>query len=293
MSTVAPQPGSNSKYRFILIAAFQLPPDSRFRHGAVTGPKEKMLMNYESIKHLLADVDWDLHPGAITTYGDWAVENQEEFAHSSAQRLPIVKEACESGKYNAIVLLGGGEPGFHASREIGRRHGIPVTACAHSQMVVATLLGNRFSVIDLAESHSSYYASLIVGHRYAERCASIRNLQLPHARPGLEPAMNIYSQKEQVLRGGTSDLLEMSVREAVAAIEEDGAEVIIFGCSALYWMQPFLEKRLHEMGWEVPVLEGYRCAITLAKLLVDLGQSVSGLAYPGDRPQKWRRKKLV
>ena len=35
-------------------------------------------------------------------------------------RLPIVKEACESGRYNAIVLLGGGDPGFFAAREIGR-----------------------------------------------------------------------------------------------------------------------------------------------------------------------------
>jgi len=191
------------------------------------------------------------------------------------------------------VLLGGGEPGFHPSREIGRRYGIPVVACAHSQMHVATLLGNRFSVIDLAESHSTYYASVIHQNRFADRCASIRNLHLPHARPGLEPAINLYTQKEQVLATGTSDMFETAVSEAVSAIEEDGAEVIIFGCSALYWMQPFLEKRLNDMGWEIPVLEGYRCAIELAKLLVDLELSVSGLAYPGDRPKKWRRKKFV
>lgn len=286
-------PDQKSKYRFILIQAFQLPPDSRYKHGPTEGSKEKMLMNYEQIKHLLADVEWDLHPGALTTYGDWAVENQEEFCHSAAQRLPLVREACESGKYNGIVLLGGGEPGFHPAREIGRRHRIPVTACAFSQMHMATLLGTRFSVIDLAENHSSYYASLIFQHRFAERCASIRNLHLPHARPGLEAAIDLYTQKEQVLAAGTSEMFEAAVHQAVTAIEEDGAEVIIFGCSALYWMQPFLEKRLNDMGWEVPVLEGYRCAIELTKVLVNLEQSVSGLAYPGDRPKKWRQKKFV
>lgn len=283
----------HSNYRFMLIQAFRLPENSPYRHAAYEGPKEKLLMNYEQIKHLLADVEWDLHPGAPTTYGDWPVENQEEFAHSAAQRLPVVKEACESGKYNAVVLLGGGEPGFHPSREIGRRYRLPVTGCAFSQMHVASLLGNRFSVIDLAENHSSYYASLVLQHRYAERCGSIRNLHLPHARPGLDAAIDLYTQKNQVIESGTSEMFETAVSEAVTAIEEDGAEVIIFGCSALYWMQPFLEKRLNEMGWEIPVLEGYRCAIELAKLLVDLGQSVSGLAYPGDRPQKWRRKKFV
>ena len=46
------------------------------------------------------------------------------------------------------------------------------------------------------------------------------------------------------------------------------------------------------MGWEVPVLEGYSCAITLAKAMVDLDVSASGLVFPSAKPKKWRRKKL-
>ena len=280
------------KYRFILIQAFQLPASSPYRHRALEGPKEKSLQNYDQIQHLLADVEWDLHPGALTTYGDWQVENQEEFCHAAAGRLGVVREACASGKYNGIVLLGGGEPGFQPAREIARPYGIPVTSCAFSQMHVAAMLGNKFSVIDLAESHSSYYAGLVVQHRFADRCASIRNLQIPHPRPGY-PEVHLAHQKEKVLAGGTSEMLEAAVPEAVAAIEEDGAEVITFGCSALFWMQPFLQTRLNEIGWEIPVLEGYRCAIELAKAMVDLWLSASGLAFPADRPRKWRRRKLV
>jgi Asp/Glu/hydantoin racemase len=86
--------------------------------------------------------------------------------------------------------------------------------------------------------------------------------------------------------------VERAVAEAVAAIEEDGAEVITFGCSDAFWLQPFLKKRLAEIGWEVPVLEGYSCAIVLAKLYVDLGVDASGLMFPSDRPRRWRRKKV-
>ena len=282
----------DKKYRFILIQAFQLPQGSPYRHRALEGPKEKSLQNHDQIQHLLTDVDWDLHPGALTTYGDWQVENQEEFCHAAAGRLGVVREACKSGKYNAIVLLGGGEPGVQPSREIARQYGIPVTSCAFSQMHMASMLGNKFSVIDLAENHSSYYATLVIQHRFSERCASIRNLQMPHPRPGY-PELHLAKQKETVLAGGTSEMLEAALTEAIAAIEEDGAEVITFGCSALFWMQPYLEKRLHEIGWEIPVLEGYRCAIELAKLMVDLGLTASGLTYPGDRPRKWRRKKVI
>jgi Asp/Glu/hydantoin racemase len=87
-------------------------------------------------------------------------------------------------------------------------------------------------------------------------------------------------------------MLEAAVQESVAAIEEDGADTILLGCSAAFWMQPLLQKRLHAIGWDVPVLEGASCAIEVAKTLVDLGVDASGLAFPGERPVKWRRRKV-
>ncbi len=266
------------RYRFLLIPPFSLPSDSRFGHIRPDLPKEKRLMNYENIKHLLENVEWDLHEGPLTPYGDWKVENREEFCLVAAARLPIVREACESGRYNAIVLLGGGEPGFLESREIARKYSIPVTSCAFSQMHIASMLGNKFSVIDFAESHNMFYYNLVVQHRFTQRCASIRNLSYYHPRPG-------YT-------GEPSEAVEEAVSEAVAAIEEDGAEVITFGCSGVFWLQPFVQKRLNEMGWEVPVLEGYSCAIVLAKAFVSLGVDASGLTFPSDRPKKWRRRKI-
>jgi Asp/Glu/hydantoin racemase len=285
-------PDPAKKFRFLLIQAFHLPKTSKYLQRPVEGPKETRLMNYDNIKPLLEDVEWDVHPGPLAPYGDWPVETREEFCLVAAGRLPIVREACESGKYNAIVLLGGGEPGFLESREIARRYGIPVTSCAFSQMHVASMLGNKFSVIDLAENHNMYYYNLVVQHRFTGRCASIRNVNFPLPRPPYtgEPTPRAESQK--ALRGERSDMLEAAVSEAVAAIEEDGAEVITFGCSATFWIQPFLQQRLNDMGWEIPVLEGYSCAITLAKAMVSLGVDASGLTFPGDRPKKWRRKKV-
>jgi hypothetical protein len=136
-----------------------------------------------------------------------------------------------------------------------------------------------------------YYYDLVVRHHFAGRCASIRNINYPLPRPPHTGGSAVHLAKNQVLRGERSEIMEAAVREAEAALEEDGAEVITFGCSALFWMQPILQKRLDEMGWEVPVLEGYSCAITLAKAMVDLGVDASGLMFPGPRPKKWRRKK--
>jgi allantoin racemase len=280
------------KYRFLLIQPFHLPPTSKYGLRIVEESKEARLVNYDDVKHLLEDVHWDLNLGPLAPYGDWPVETREEFCLVAAGRLPIVRDACQCGKYNAIVLLGGGEPGFLESREIARAYGIPVTSCAFSQMHVASLLGNKFTVIDLAENHNMYYYNLVVQHRCTERCASIRNINFPLPRPGCTNERSLREEQDRALRGEGSAMLEAAVTEAVAAIEEDGAEVITFGCSATFWMRPFLQKKLNAMGWEIPVLEGYGCAISLAKAMVDLRVDASGLMFPSDRPRKWRRKKV-
>jgi allantoin racemase len=281
------------KTRLLLIHAFSLPDSARYRLRPFGGAKEAMLMNYASVAHLLADVDWALHPGAPATHGDWAVETREEFASVGLNRLPIVREACRSGRYDAVVLLGGGDPGFAEAQEIGCRHGVPVTACAHAQMHVAAMLGSRFSIIDISEAHNMQMAALAVQYRMADRCASIRNLDYPLPRPPYDNPRSVQAEKEKWERGEASGMLDDAVEHAVSAIEEDGAEVLIIGCSAAYWLQGPLQERLRALGWEVPVLEGYRCAIEMAKALANLRLTASALAFPSDAPRATRRRKLV
>ena len=153
------------------------------------------------------------------------------------------------------------------------------------------MLGNKFSVIDVSEVHSMHTYNLVVQYRCVEKCASIRCLDFPmprEASPDLPPP---GTEKAKAARGEQSEMLDRAITEAVAAIEHDGAETIICGCSETYWMQPYLQRELLRLGWEVPVLEGYRAAIGMAKLLAGLGVSVSGLAYPSDTPKQWRRRK--
>ena len=284
---------ADQKFRFLLIQAFHLSGNTKYQLRPMQGDKESMLMNYRDFAPLLADVAWEVDPGATDPHGNWPVETREEFAIVGVSRLPIVKKACESGKYNAIVLLGGGDPGFTEAREIGRRYGLPVTACFSAQLHIAAMLGNRFSVIDISEAHNMHLCDLVVRYRFQDKCASVRNVNFPLPRPPDYKELPIQLEKQKVERGEKSEMLETAITEFVAAIEEDGAEVLVLGCSGAFWLQPHLQKRLNDMGWEIPVLEGYRCAIEQAKTLVNLGVDASGLMLPSDKPKKWRRKKVV
>ena len=86
------------KYRFQLINAFRLSPNAGFRLRAYDGPKESLVYNFRDVAPFLEDVAWDVHPGALATHGDWPVEKLEEFDIIGANRLPLVREACQSGK---------------------------------------------------------------------------------------------------------------------------------------------------------------------------------------------------
>ena len=278
-----------TRFRFLLTLPFSLPPDSPNRYQREGGTKEERLMNHAVLAPLLEDVDWDLDPGPLAPHGEWPVETRAEFLTVGAARLPRIRAACESGRYDAIVMLGGGDPGFVEGREIARRWRIPVTANAHAQMHVAGMLGSRFSILDVAETHNAQMAELVVRYRMTERCASIRNLDHPLPRPVHHNRRTLKGQAEMHAHGEESSMLEAAVQAAVAAIEEDGAEVLMLGCSAAFWLQTPLRARLLDIGWDVPVLEGYSCAIAMAKLLVGLGVDASGLAFPGDPPPRIRR----
>ncbi|MBU2934547.1 MULTISPECIES: aspartate/glutamate racemase family protein [Pacificibacter] len=281
-----------TKYRFLLIGAFHLQKAADLRTRGDS--KTERLMNIAHLNPILDGVYWDFHIGPFAQYGDWPVENREEFTLVAADRLAIVRTACQTGRYNAIVLLGGGEPGAFEAREIAREYGIPVVSCGFSQMHIATMLGNKFSVLDVAEQHNMYYYSLIKRHRLADRCASVLNINLPHWRPGApDPEMHLTAERERYYETNHSDVIEIAVQAAVEAIETDGAEVITMGCSGAFWMKWPMEERLKELGWEVPVLEGYSSALALAKMMVDLKIDASGLTFPSAHPKKIRTKKII
>jgi len=288
---------ASSKYRFLLIPPFRLPDKDQFTVPAYSEPADtprvQRLLNSDFVLSHLEDVDWVLHPGAEPLYGNWSVETREEFAYAATARIDAVREACESGKYNGVILLGGGEPGFMESREIGRKHGVVVTANAFSQMYLATILGDSFSIIDIEGVHNVYYRDLVRTHQLQDRCRSIRNIGYSLPRPGDTNPDTLTAQCLAAAKGEPSVAAERAVDQAEAAIVEDGAEVITLGCSMTFWLQPYIRDGLKEKGWDVPVLEGYTASIELAKLMVNLGVNASGITYMGPRPKRPLSKVFV
>ena len=58
------------RYRFLLIQPYFLPEHSKLQMRPAGGPKEVELMNYREVASLLANVEWELHPGPLAPHGD-------------------------------------------------------------------------------------------------------------------------------------------------------------------------------------------------------------------------------
>ncbi len=139
---------------------------------------------------------------------------------------------------------------------------IPIIAPFEAVLHVASLLGDRFGLINY-ESYSSP-RSLARARKYGmEQCiAGIRSVEMPKSE----------------MTANRDQLVETFLRHARKLIDEDGAQVIIpSGISQCpVQMKPdFLAK---ELG--VPIVEGIGAPIRVAAMLVSLGYKHSRIRYP-------------
>jgi allantoin racemase len=178
-------------------------------------------------------------PGAprfIDTYEDQALA-----APGMARLLRDNHEA-----FDAFVVACHCDPNLDLMKEISRK---PVVGIGEASMKTATMLGHRFSVLSTARH-------------------SIPNKEALIERYGLRGALASVRAPEEEGLGG--DLEEKFFWTAKAAIDEDGAEVIVLGCAGLAGLDKRLQARLG-----VPVLDGVVCALIMAAGMARYGVATS------------------
>lgn len=173
----------------------------------------------------------------------------------------VLEAGCraEEDGYAAVCVNSMSDSALAALRS---RLRIPVVAPASSSMLLACMLGKKFSVITMWPRWHSLYEKAISEHGIAHRVASIRDI-------GVRP------DAAELLAGKEETVFELLHRAARAAIDEDGADVIILGSTTMHQSYGYLKRVL-----EVPVISPGLVAEKLAELLVLTGTSHSKKAYP-------------
>ncbi len=192
--------------------------------------------------------------------GPASVESAYDEALAIPEVIAKVRQAEKEGM-DAVIINCFGDPGLDAAREVVS---IPVIGPCEAAMHVAAMLGHRFSVVTILdriipelELHAQKYG-------VAGKLASARSIDLP--------VLDLEKGREQ--------FVARMVDEAVEAVEEDGAHVIVLGCTGLAGLDEQVGSGLHEKGYEVPVIDPASIALKIAEALVDAKLAHSKRTYP-------------
>jgi len=154
-----------------------------------------------------------------------------------------------SDKYDGIIIGCFYDIGLRESREVSGR--AIVAAPCQASLVFASHLGNTFSVLVGRRKWIPKMKENIETYGYGSRLASMRPLGL-----------GVHDFQADISKTGKR-LLE----EGKTAVEEDGAEVLILGCTAEYGFSEKMQTVLN-----VPVIEAVLAPFKLVELLTETAE---------------------
>lgn len=178
--------------------------------------------------------------------GPWHVEYHYYESLVLADMLHRIKEAENEG-YDAVVIGCFYDPGLQEAREISER--TIITAPAESAMLLACSLGYKFSIIVGRKKWIPQMMDNVVRNGLKDRLASFRVINMGVLDFQTDPTKTSMAQ----------------IEEGRKAVEVDGAEVLILGCTVEFGFWKTLQK---ELG--VPVLDPVITPLKYAEYLATL-----------------------
>jgi len=159
--------------------------------------------------------------------------------------------AGEREGVDGYVIACFGDPALLAARELAKG---PVVGIAEAAMHVASLIGQRFSVVTTLGRTMGQAWSLADAYGMRRFCANVRACELPVL----------------ALEDDAAQALDRITAECRRALVEDGSDVIVLGCAGMAdWCTQISEA----LG--VPVVDGVAAGMELVQSLVALGLGTS------------------
>ncbi len=193
---------------------------------------------------------------------DWGTPSVEGHVAESLVTPDIITKAIEAEREgaDAVIVDCMGDPGVQACREA---IDIPVIGPAEASMHLAAVLGHRFSVLTVVDTLIPVVENQALRYGVAAKLASVRAFNVP--------VLDLADSDEATF--------EAVMKVAEAAVRDDGAHVLIPGCTGLAGFAPRIQAALAGLGLEVPVLDPPPVAVKLAESIVALGYRHSRRTY--------------
>ncbi len=139
---------------------------------------------------------------------------------------------------------------------------IPVIAPGRHSMLLAQMLGEKFSILMMWDRWKMLYTKTLGELGMEHKCASMRSI-------GITP------DNKTLLSGKEDEVFPLLLAAAKACVEQDGAQVLILGSTTMHEAHAWLSARIG-----VPVINPGPLTYQLASIALDLNLTHSKRTWP-------------
>lgn len=227
----------------------------------VISPTVTSQLRQEALESFLLAARPDVELSAVALdAGPASIESHYESALAVPDTVANIVQAEKDG-VDAVISNCMDDPGVEAAREMVS---IPVIGPAATSMRIAAMLGHRFSILSNFDTDSAAFENHALKAGLRRQLASVRGVNIP------------------VLElGDRTRAISALVKQSLRAIRQDGAHVIIFGCTAMTGLAEEVKNGLRQEGIaDIPIIDPAVVALKVAEALADIGLSHSKRTYP-------------
>ena len=172
---------------------------------------------------------------------------------------------AEEEGYAGVLIDTVSDSGLRALRS---RLDIPVVGPGEAAFAAAMMLGKKFTVLTMWPEWFPLYEKTLTEYGWWERMASLRSIE---TRPDVT---ELLAGKEEVI-------FDKLREEAILAMEEDGADVIVLGSTTMHQLAKYLANHL-----PIPVINPGQVAYKFLETLIELNLVHSKKAFPAPEVPK-------
>jgi allantoin racemase len=194
----------------------------------------------------------------LLKHGPASIESEYDEVFASPEVVMMCKQAEQEG-FDGIFVDCFGDPGVKAARESVN---IPVFGGFEPAMFYALGIADKVGIVTVLPDVVSMLNGLIAKEGLHDRVASLRYVNIP--------VLDLDSLDKL-----TSALID----ESKKAIVDDGAGVIVLGCTAMVGVKETVEAGLKSAGFDVSVIEAAQASLIMLETFVRMGFKHSRLTY--------------
>jgi allantoin racemase len=200
--------------------------------------------------------------------GPGSIEGEYDEALAVPEIIFLSEEAEKEG-FDGIFVNCFGDPGVRAVRE---RVNIPVFGGFEPAVLYALGISDTIGIVTVLPEVLPMLRGLIAREGLRDRIPSLRCVNIPVLDlSGLEP------------------LIKALIAESKRAVTEDGAGVIVLGCTGMVGVKEAVEKGLKAEGCGIPVVEAAQASLMMLETYVRMGLQHSRISYmpPREKERVW------